>query len=312
MNKIYEKVNSHKNGIFILSAFLIIVFVVVIYSKQNKEITVVSSDKEEDYVIDIPSSEYIPVDANYATKYALADSDFLGIIPVSNKKGYETGLLKYPLLVWETYRIVEEKGRISINIEYPHFWGNGNGDVVKKLNFYIEKIIQKRIDEDKNYLNEMVRDNPDSFESTLSLSTFYRVIGVTNGVVSFEMVLIDFTGGGNGNHEEPITVNWDLKSNRLLANNELFCSKNYIELLIPFVREQLIKRLSYDYGYVDNVITGSIDNGITPEEDNWEYMLVKPDGIIVVFPPYQVSSGASGTVRVFIPNSSIPNLLCLP
>ena len=32
----------------------------------------------------------------------------------------------------------------------------------------------------------------------------------------------------------------------------------------------------------------------------------------VVFPPYQVSAGASGIVRAFIPYSAIPNLICLP
>lgn len=246
-----------------------------------------------------------PSDYDY-TQYAFGDDAILGIIPVSPEEGFKTGLTQYPLLTWETSKIVEDTIGVHISIEYPHFLG---GTGVAKLNEYIETYLQNIIEKDRKKLETIRRDNawivrdyPDSYEVSISLGSLYRLIGVTNGIVSLEMVVTDFTGGGNGNHDDPVTINWDLKSNRLLTIDELFCSKNYIELLAPLVRAQLIKQLGTELW---------VSGGTSPES-NWQHFLVKNDGIIAVFPPYQVSSGSSGIVRAFVTSSSVPNLLCLP
>lgn len=240
------------------------------------------------------------------TPYAFGDDSILGIIPVSPEEGFKTGLTQYPLLTWETSKIVEDTIGVHINMEYPHFLGGTN---VVKLNEYIENYLQNIVEKDRKKLEIIrsnnawiVRDYPDSYEVSISLGALYRLIGVTNGIVSLEIVITDFTGGGNGNHDDPVTINWDLKSNRLLTADELFCSKNYIELLTPLVRAQLIKQLGTELW---------VSDGTTPESD-WRHFLVKNDGSIAVFPPYQVSSGNSGIVRAFVPSSSVPNLLCLP
>ncbi|MEK7068847.1 MAG: RsiV family protein [Patescibacteria group bacterium] len=228
-------------------------------------------------------------------------------IPVSPKEGFKTGLTRYPLLTWETSKIVEDTIKVHISMEYPHFLG---GISVTKLNEYIETYLQNIIEKDRNKLETVrrddqstVRDYADSYNVSVTLESIYRLIGVTNGIVSMEIIVTDFTEGGNGNHDEPVTINWDLKSNRLLTVDELFCSKNYRELLTPLVRTQLIKLLGTDL---------RVTSGTIPEGGNWQYFLIKNDGILVVFPPYQVSSGSQGVVKAFIPNSAIPNLLCLP
>ncbi len=298
-------INKFKVNETLLAGIIVFsLLVTVIYfgnlsgTETNNEVTDVNSD------LWIPASEYIPVDAIYAAEGVFRDGVVLGITTVLSGKGLETGIAKYPILTWETYKIVENKGRVNIDIEYPHFLGNKNSDKVAKLNQYIETIIQTTIEKDRKTLESMIRDDPDSFESIIALSSGYRLIGVKNGIVSLEMVITDFTGGGNGNHDEPVTINWDLKSNKLLTADQVFCSKNYTELLLPLVQKQLLKRL-----YPDNVL---VNDWATPEEYNWEYFLLKKDGIIAVFPPYDVSSGASGIVRVFIPNPSAQNFLCLP
>ncbi|MEK7636261.1 MAG: DUF3298 domain-containing protein [Patescibacteria group bacterium] len=298
-------INKFKVNETLLAGIIVFsLLVTVIYfgnlsgTETNNEVTDVNSD------LWIPASKYIPVDAIYAAERVFRDGAVLGITTVLSGKRLETGIVQYPILTWETYKIVENKGRVNINIEYPHFLGNKNRDKVAKLNQYIETIIQTTIEKDRKTLESMVRDDPDSFESVIALSAGYRLIGVTNGIVSLEMVITDFTGGGLGNHDEPVTINWDIKSNKLLTADQVFCSKNYTELLLPLVRKQLFRRL-----YPDDILVG---DWATPERYGWEYFLLKKDGIIAVFPPYEVSSGASGIVRVFIPNPSAQNFLCLP
>lgn len=264
----------------------------------------------------IPSSpsEYIPTD--YTRYDVFHDRDILGLVAVSPEKGLETGIAEYPLLTWQTYKILEERGRVGIDIEYPHFFNNDSNKVVK-LNEYIENYIEGVIEEDRKSLKKMLKDvdGIDSFLSIISLSSVYRLIGVTNGIVSLEMVVTDFTGGGNGNHDGPVTINWDLKSNRPLTMDQVFCSKDYRELLTPLVRKQIISNFEqspYISQPLGKDIIDWIQNGTTADTDNWQYFLLKDDGIIAVFPPYQITSGASGIVRAYIPNSLIPNLLCLP
>ncbi|HEY4523722.1 MAG TPA: DUF3298 domain-containing protein [Candidatus Paceibacterota bacterium] len=292
------------NETLLMGATVFILLVTTIYfgslpkTETDNEITDLNSD------LYIPVSEYIPVDATYAAERAFRDGAVLGIMTVSPEQGLRTEIARYPVLTWETYKIVENKGRVNINIEYPHFLGNKNSDKVVGLNQYIETLIQNALENDRKLLKLMVRDDPDSFESIIALSVVYRLIGVINGIVSLEIVISDFTGGGLGNHDKPITINWDLKSNKLLTADQVFCPKNYTELLLPLVQKQLFKKL-----HPGNVL---VNDWATPEEYNWEYFLLKKDGIIAVFPPYDVSSGADGIVRVLIPNSSISNLLCLP
>ena len=258
--------------------------------------------------VDNNVSEYIPSWAeSYSSHYKIKDDVVGDIVPVSPEKGYATGLKDYPVLTWNNNRIFEKKERISINVEYPHFLG---GIQVARLNKYIEIIIQKTIQDDRDELSSMVKDSPDSFESTLDLHIGYHVIGVKNGVVSIEMVITDFTGGGNGNHDWPIVINWDLKTDNLLKTSDLFCSKDYLSIIKPLFAERLLadgkNSPDLDFGVAKPIIeTGAEDSS------NYEDIMLYKDGIIVVLPPYSILSGAFGIIRVYIPDSSSNHFLCV-
>ena len=274
--------------------------------------------KERPVVTDLNSdsyvrvSEYIPTDADDFSVYEIKDDDWLELTSVSPDTGIETGFPEYPLLKWQTYEILEKKGRTSINMKYPYFLGNKNSWRLANLNKYIETYIQSIIARDRKILEEILikYPNDDSFGSTISLNSIYRIIDVKNGIVSLELVETSFTGGGNGNHSKPFTINWDLKSDKLLTADQVFCSENYQEEVLPVLQKLLFERL-YS-GFYPKGKLPEPDNWNTPKSYDWEYFLLKKDGIVAVFPPYEVSSGASGIVRVFIPNSDIPNFLCLP
>ena len=252
-------------------------------------------------------SQYIPDTSSSFIKNYFDDASRLGIVSVSPKVGFNTGIAKYPTLTWQTEYISKEASLINIDVEYPRFT---SGDTLTDfaLNQYIESIIAGIIKDDQTRLGDQTKLKKlvalapnDEFESSLDLSIRYRVLGVTNGIISLEMVATDFTGGGNGDHDYPYTINWDLKSNRLLNPSDIFCSSDYIHQLIPLVNKQLVSILP-DYW----------QDGTSDKSDNWQHFLLHKDGVIAVFPPYQVSSGASGIVRVFISDSKSLNLLCLP
>lgn len=152
--------------------------------------------------------------------------------------------------------------------------------------------------------------------SFIDIQTSYKSYGVKDDVLGMKIIITNLTNGGNGNHDYPITINWDLKSFKQLKNSELFCSKDYVSTLIPLVRKQLVKDFSNSPHVLVKPIPKDmvdwINSGTENKQENWENFLISSNGLIVVFPPYQVASGAEGTVHVLIPYSDIPRLLCLP
>lgn len=314
MNEILHKVKTKvkkitSNQKIIVLAILVILGIFCFYKRNTiPKNQINNTTKIETADSDIPASEYIPSEASSGTDERLNDAAILGITAVSPNKGFETGLKEYTRLNWRTNKIEEKKERISIDVAYPHFLG---GTTVTKLNEYIENYIQNIIQVDRKKLKDAVGNDPDSFESTLDLSVVYRLIGVKNGIVSLEMVATDFTGGGNGNHDTPIIINWDLKKNALVKTSELFCSKDYLSTIKPLTRDALLvdikknPNVEVDFDKAKPVI----EDG-TSDSSNYEDIMPYKNGVIIVFSPYTILSGVFGILRVYIPD--VGNTLCLP
>lgn len=88
-----------------------------------------------------------------------------------------------------------------------------------------------------------------------------------------------------------------------------FCSGDYLNKLAQLVRLALIKMPFYSAG---GPLEEIMEDNIKPMEENFDKILLGNFGLTVVFPPYAVSSGAQGTVRVFLPYSSVSDIVCLP
>ena len=238
--------------------------------------------------------------------------DFVSSAPMA---GLKTGLSEYPRLTWEDHLIHGDDGKdgqISIDMHYPKFIG---GAAVGKLNGYVYSAVEGFIKDDEARFAEIRREDRGDYSgfAGLSLGGGYRVVAVDKGIVSIEMVVTDFTGGGNGNHDEPYVINWDLKSDRPLKPSELFCSADYISRLMPIVRKRIVEDFKKDPDKLanDEIISG-IEAGAENNSENWQYVMPYKGGVVVVFPPYTVTSGAAGIVRAFVPASEIPGVMCLP
>lgn len=240
-------------------------------------------------------------------------SDQVSIDSVYPSDGYETGLPQLPKLTWYNAVIKHVEPNIDIDTSYPQFIGQKSA----KLNQYLNDLIKNLIEDHKVRLKELLdtSNGEIGYSTHIYLTSTYRVTGVTNGVISIEFIVTDFTGGGNGNHDYPITINWDLKSNRLLENSELFCKKDFISTLVPLVRKEIVRNFSnskYMEQPLDPAIISWVNSGTENDTDNWQYFVLNKKGLVAVFSSYQVTSGASGIVRALIPYSDIPNLICLP
>lgn len=217
-------------------------------------------------------------------------------------------------LKWFTARIEEHNKYASIDIEYPQFIG---GQEVEKLNEYIKGTVLNELNKDRNYVKGWMADKIEGCEDT-DANTFngrlwecsailvseYKVSSIINDVVSLELVLTDFTGGGNGNHDLPHIINWDLKNNRLLDKKEIFCDREYPNELTLAVYENMFDKYGKDYLLY---ILNDIDEKIQSFEFD---VLLGYQGLSIVFRPYAILSGADGIVRVPISYSDLENKIC--
>jgi hypothetical protein len=140
---------------------------------------------------------------------------------------------------------------------------------------------------------------------SVNLYSSFEINSIINDIVSLELVVTDYTGGGNGNHSSSITINYDIKSNRELKADELFCNSDYSNELFKIAEIDLPNQYSY-------LEAGTIFDNTTPKEDNFKDILLDELGFILVFQPYYITPGAAGIPKVFVPYSSVSNLICLP
>ncbi len=231
---------------------------------------------------------------------------------------------KYSLLKWKTEKIQEKNAHTRIDIEYPKFIGDWR---VAKLNNLIKEDILNIIAEDRAEVNDLMSgksgveivedcrgpllDSPDDYYPSCSiiLTSRFEVHSVINDIVSIKIVFTDFTGGGAGNHDMALIINYNLKTNKVLEPNELFCRDGYINKLASIIKPDLYKILSLEYNKKFN--EAWIDDGVNNAE-YYNYILIDNFGLIINFPSYTVASGVAGIVPAFVPYSSISDLVCLP
>lgn len=88
---------------------------------------------------------------------------------------------------------------------------------------------------------------------------------------------------------------YDLKNGKALAYGDIFeDAAGFIAFAASFSQEDLLRRL----GRSEREL---ILRGTAPTEANFAYFTLRPDGLEIFFPPYQVASSNLGEQSVFIP-----------
>jgi len=196
---------------------------------------------------------------------------------------------KYTSLKWETETIKEDNANAAISIEYPKFIGDTE---VLKLNELIKTLATENLSSDKELVNDWIKNGkswidengvkqyemypPDlwrcrdakeyDYECSVNVDVKYKLHSIINDIVGLELVVTDYTGGGNGNHSRSITINYDLKSDKELKANELFCNSDYADALFKISEVDLVNQFSY-------LEAGAIFDNEIPKADNFENIL---------------------------------------
>ena len=239
---------------------------------------------------------------------------------------------KYQSLKWQNKITKEENVYADVNIAYPKFIG---GFEVQKLNELIKSTVDKILADDraevKDWIdngfyttdgngNKQYYDDSDAdkwecrdakeydYQCSVNLRSSYEINSITNDIVSIKIIFSDYTGGGNGNHDHIVVINYDLKNNQEVKNDKLFCREDYLNKIVPIVRAEIYAQ---HWGPNDNW-DNEIDEYTAPSSENYKNIGIGGLGISVYFQPYTVSSGAAGVVEAFVPYSDLIGDICLP
>ena len=116
-------------------------------------------------------------------------------------------------------------------------------------------------------------------------------------IVSLRMVIYTYTGGAHGIRNY-YSWNWSKQKKRFLSLDEIITSEQFAAL-VKHTRQILFERQKQGDKY-DKHRKINIQRGVSKKEDFkvWNF---NRNGIVFIFPEYQVASYAEGSFEVYIP-----------
>lgn len=224
----------------------------------------------------------------------------------------------YKDIKWDTKTLKEDNAYARVNLEYPEFKGFNSANDLNKI---IRDIVLGTLEEDRKFIEEWRLDEKNTFTNdegvaisdcygnqdyfyscSVNLNCSFEVKSIINNIISIELVLTDYTGGGNGNHSYVKSIVYDLKNGRRLSLDNLFCGNNYLSRI-----EDILKA---------NIITGPVfDNSLNELTDQALLAHLRESsfndlGVTLSFNPYIFTAGAYGIYNVFIPYSLLEDDIC--
>lgn len=99
------------------------------------------------------------------------------------------------------------------------------------------------------------------------------------------------------------TINYDLRKGRPLRPTDIF-KVGYLRSLSAYCRNEF--RNKYDLKYLDAPL---VNEGTSPEKDNFDSWNIVPEGILISFADYQVGPHAFGKPEMIVPYSALREVL---
>ena len=194
----------------------------------------------------------------------------------------------YPLV-----KLADTTDCYEASLEYPVF---GQPALDQSVRGWAERLFAQETAELRNACAEDER-NPDSpkWEFGASPQVFS-----SNKTVSIEFSVYTYTGGAHPNHETlTLILNEEGKT---LGYADLF---GKTEGLWKFFSEYAFSALRPEMKKNDCWNPSTVREGLVPNADSFQHVVVTPQGLTLIFPPYQVAPYACGEQRCQVPLAAL-------
>lgn len=190
------------------------------------------------------------------------------------------------------------KGRgYTAKMAYPQLSGMKNTVAQSRANLTLKAVIKPLVDE---FVRDSEQNPPDerSGVQVYEMEISYSDIWVTPQLLSVQYGVYVYSGGAHGNHfSKTLTIN--LQTGNPVHLDELL-KPGFLKPLSHLVREELRK----DARLAENPNDEWFINGTAPTADNYKNVVLKSNGLLVQFDPYEIAAFAQGDFEVLIPYSA--------
>lgn len=182
----------------------------------------------------------------------------------------------------------EEDG-YSIVMEYPLLYGNS--DFIREINSEYSRLSGKILDD---FSAEAERSAVPRDTLTIEQKTTFN----KNGILSIVGECEAFTGGPHPTLGR-IVRNYDIKNSKAITPGDLFTDSGYINRINSYI-ESLIREHPADFR----------DLWKKPVMSDEREFYISQNGIVIYFPPYELSYYSKGFVEIEIPIDEIESYMC--
>ena len=200
-------------------------------------------------------------------------------------EGYDTGLAE----------MNDEGQNYNLNLEFPEF----EDQTLSRVNEHISLLIKGWSEETRN-----ASISPNRMTSLpYNVTGSYHVTLKNLDFVSVRFKLSNYTGGAHSNYWTEV-INFRIDTQSLFGVKEIF---EVTDVGLKAMSDYCIRNLT-EY-FDDESMKSFIERGAAADAKNFSSLNFAPEGIAIVFDPYQVGSFAQGSQEVIIPWQHLMPLL---
>ncbi len=189
-----------------------------------------------------------------------------------------------------------ENPNVSINARWPYLeWGT-----VQRANAFnraAEALATGEIESFKASLTQQSND-PNFAGLSSSLQMDFMPTNETNGILAVLYQISFYSAGAAHPGHTALSLNYDLQNGKVLALPDLFQPGSaYLDTLSSDCIQDLKSRQVLDW-----------EDGALPKAENFQVWNITPNGLLISFDEYQVSSYAAGPQSVLIPYEKLKDI----
>ncbi|MDD2786338.1 MAG: DUF3298 and DUF4163 domain-containing protein [Patescibacteria group bacterium] len=201
-------------------------------------------------------------------------------------------------LRFETKSIKEDAKDHSVDVKYPVMFG-GDAAVRDVINGAINTYISTTTQTFARLLKTEGKASPGPFV----LQNNYSIYNVSSNVVSIVFNGYEYTGGAHGISIVETFV-FDTSTGKRLTFDDIFKSdSDYLKIVSDYAIAELSKKPDMD--------VEGLKSGAAPDLKNYQYYYLNQDGLVIIFPEYQVAPYAAGPQVVTVPYASLKDMMKL-
>ena len=196
--------------------------------------------------------------------------------------------------------------KATLSAEYPELSGPANA---AGFNQIAKARVMRSLAEFRRDLAGLTAADIKQSETGNYIDVAYGVEYADDGLISVNFVEYVFTGGAHPNSGN-FTLTYDLKNGRELKLPDLFKpGSRYLTTIANYALRDLKERKDPDTGESLGFAQDIFEDGAKPTADNYRNWNVTRKGLLITFPPYQVSAYAFGPQTVIVPYSELKDIV---